>query len=86
MSADCSNFGASDFPFKTLSKKCFKIVCFFPLASRSGFRAAIASAMARSSVVFCNSMSADRIVMAASRLLGASAACVILLSFAAGDP
>ena len=58
--------------------------CFFPLASRSGFGAAISSAVARSSIVFCNSVSADRIVMAASRLLGATAACVILLSFAAG--
>ena len=56
----------------------------FPLASRSGFGAAIFSAFARSSSVFCNSVSADRIVMAASRLLGATAACVILLSFAAG--
>ena len=56
----------------------------FPLASRSGFGAAISSAFARSSSVFCNSASADRIVMAASRLLGATAACVILLSFAAG--
>ena len=34
--------------------------------------------------MLCNSVSADRIVMAASRLLGATAACVILLSFAAG--
>ena len=25
------NFGADDFPFKTLFKKCFKIVFFFPL-------------------------------------------------------
>ena len=39
---------------------------------------------ARSSIVFCNSVSADRIVMAASRLLGAAAACAILLSFATG--
>ena len=37
----------------------------------------------RSSVVFCNSVSADRIVMAVSRLLRAVAAFVILLSFAA---
>ena len=37
----------------------------------------------RSSIVFPNSVSADRIVVAASRLLGAAAACVILLSFAA---
>ena len=38
-----------------------------------------------SSIAFCNSVSADRIVVAASRLLGAAAACVILLSFAAED-
>ena len=35
-------------------------------------------------IAFCNSACADGIVMAASRLLGAAAACVILLSFAAG--
>ena len=50
-----------------------------------GFGAAISDAIARSSIVFCNSVSADRIVVAASRLLGAAAACVILLSFAAED-
>ena len=43
----------------------------------------ISDAVARSSIVFCNSVSADRIVMAASRLLRAVAAFVILLSFAA---
>ena len=58
---------------------------FVALASRSGFGAAISDALARSSIVFCNSVSADRIVVAASRLLGAAAACVILLSFAAED-
>ena len=57
---------------------------FFALASRSGFGAIISDAVARSSIVFCNSVSADRIVMAASRLLRAVAAFVILLSFAAG--
>ena len=41
-------------------------------------------AMARSSFVFCNSVSPDRTLMAASRLVGAAAACVILSSFAAG--
>ena len=56
---------------------------FFALASTSGFGAAISDTVARSSIVFCNSVSADRIVVAASRLLGAAAACVILLSFAA---
>ena len=58
---------------------------FFALASRSGFGAAISDPVARSSIVFCNSVSADRIVVAASRLLRAAAACVILLSFAAED-
>ena len=52
---------------------------FVALASRSGFGAAISDAIARSSIVFCNSVSADRIVVAASRLLVAAAACVILL-------
>ena len=51
----------------------------------SGFGATISDAVARSSIVFCNSVSADRIVMAASRLLRAVAAFVILLSFAAGS-
>ena len=54
---------------------------FSALASRSGFGAAICDTVARSSIVFCNSVSADRIVVALSRLLGAAAACVIVLSF-----
>ena len=60
---------------------------FFSLWRRdlSGFGAAISDAVARSSSVFCNSVSAHRIVMAALRLLRAAAACVILLSFAAGS-
>ena len=58
---------------------------FSALASRSGFGAAISDAVARSSLVFCNSASADRIVVAASRLLGAAPACVILLSCPAGS-
>ena len=45
---------------------------FSALASRSGLGAAIADAVACSSIVFCNSVSADRIVMAASRLLCAA--------------
>jgi hypothetical protein len=53
------------------------------LAPRSGFRAAISDAVARGSIVLCNSVSADRTVMAASRFLTAAAACVIRLSFAA---
>ena len=73
-----SILGARDFPSKNPFKKCFKIV-FFSLWRP------ISDAVARSSIVFCNSVSADRIVMAASRLLRAVAAFVILLSFAAGS-
>ena len=58
---------------------------FLALASRSGFGAAVSDVVARSSILICNSFSADRIVMAASRLLGAAAACVIVLYFAAGS-
>jgi len=83
LSADFLNFGASNFPFKSSFKKCCKIVFLSLWRRDSGFGAAIADAVARSSFVFCNSVSADRIVVAASRLLGAAAACVILLSFAA---
>ena len=82
LSVDFLHFGASDFLFKNPFKKCFKIF-FFALASRSGFGATITDAVVRSSIVFCNSVFADRIVMAASRLLRAVAAFVILLSFAA---
>ena len=81
--ADFLHFGASDFPSKNPFKKCFKIV-FFSLWRR-GFGATISDAVARSSIVFCNSVSADPIAMAASRLLRAVAAFVILLSFAAGS-
>ena len=55
---------------------------FFALASRCGFGATISDPVARSSIVFCNSVSADRLGMAASRLLLAFAACVMF--FAAG--
>ena len=73
------------FFLKILLKSASKL-SFFPLWRRdpSGFGAAISDPVARISIVFRNSVSADRIVMAASRLLGAAAACAILLSFAAG--
>ena len=45
----------------------------------------VSTVFARSSIVFCNSVSADRLVMASSRLLRAVAACVIPLSFPAGS-
>ena len=53
---------------------------FVAFTSRCGFGAAVSEAVARSSIGFCNSVAADRIVVAPSRLLGAAAACVILLS------
>ena len=49
---------------------------FAALASRSGLGAAVSEAVVRSSIVFCNSVAADLIVVAASRLLGGAAACV----------
>ena len=54
---------------------------FSAVASRFGFGAPVSGAVARGSIVFCNSVFADRNVMAASRLLLAAAARVILLSF-----
>ena len=57
---------------------------FSALASRSGFGVAISDAVALSSIVICNSVSADRIGVAASRLLAAAAACVILLGGGGG--
>ena len=44
-----------------------------------------ADILARSSIIFGNAAFADRIVLAASRLLGAAAACVKVLSFGAGN-
>ena len=83
LSADFLHFGASDFPSENAFKKVLQNRLFFALASRTGFGATISDAVVRSSVVFCNSVSADHIVMAVSRLLRAVAAFVILLSFAA---
>ena len=52
---------------------------FFLLGRRdpSGFGAAISDAVAHGSIVFCNAVSGDRIVIAVPRLLGAAAACAI---------
>ena len=84
LSADFLHFGGSNFPLKNSLSKVLQNRLFFVLASRPGFGATISDPVARSSIVFCNSVFADRIVMAASRLLGAAAACAILLSFATG--
>ena len=73
------------FLLKILLKSASKSSFFRSGVEIPGFGATISDAVARSSIVFCNSVSADRIVMAASRLLRAVAAFVILLSFAAGS-
>ena len=76
------HFGASDFPFKNAFESASKSSIF-----RSGVEIRFWSYNFRRRCalfsVFCNSVSADRIGMAASRLLLASAACV--MSFAAGS-
>ena len=77
-----SNLALAIFLFKIIFTSVSKP--FFVLEPRSGFGARISSAFARSSNVFCKSIPADRIVVAVLRLLGATPACVILVSFAAG--
>ena len=67
------------FPAKIPFKKGFKIRRFSYSASRSSFGAAICVALVRTSIVFCNSVSADRSGMAASRFLAAADACGILV-------
>ena len=77
---------AGYFPVKNSFDKYFKIF-FFALASRSGFGASISDAFAFNFACiffgFSKSVSADHIVMAVTRLLGAATACAILLAFAA---
>ena len=79
-------FSTEDFPFESPFKKCLKLVV-FPLWRRDPALelqiAAIFGAIARSSIVLCSSVSSDRSEAAASRLVPAAAACVILLRFAA---
>ena len=67
LSADFLNFGAGNFPFKFLLENASKS-SFFSLWRRDPVLElpALSDAVARSSIVFCNSVSADRIVMATS--------------------
>ena len=83
LSADFLNFGQFwrvRFSFQVCFKSASKS-SFFALVPGSGFGVAISDVAVRISIVFCNSVCA---VMVASRLLGAAAACVIVLSFAPG--
>ena len=81
------NFGVCNFPSKNPFKKCFKIV-FFSLWRRDHPVLELQFPTPLRVVLLCFAtqslrVSADHIVVAASRLLGAAAACVIPLSFAA---
>ena len=81
--------------FSILALVIFLLKILFKSASKSSFfslwrrdpvlELQFPTQLRRSSIVFCNSVTADRIAMAASRLLLATAAFVILLSFAAGS-
>ena len=64
------HFGASDFPSKNPFKKCVKKF-FFALASRSVLNLQFPMPLRVVLLCFCNSVSADRIVVAASLLLPA---------------
>ena len=72
--------------FKDLQNRAF--LCLFhlfsALASRSGFGpvascAVVHSCVVHNCIVFCNALSANRTVVAASRFLGATAACAMPL-------
>lgn len=73
------NFGADHFPSRIPFKRCFKMFLGGVLAQRSGLGSAISVAIARNSMVLCNSVSADGLAMAASRFLGVAGACVSIM-------
>ena len=74
------HFGADDFPFQISFTKCFKIIV-FPLSRRAPvLELQICVAALRTSIAFCNSVSADRSGMAASRFLAAATAGSIFFS------
>ena len=82
-----SHFGADHFLLKFLFKSASKS-SFFRLGVEIRFwscNLCSHCAIVRNSIVFCNSVSAGRSGMAASRFLAAAAACrILLMSFAAG--
>ena len=75
--ADFLHFGAHDFPFKNSFKKCFKIV-FFSLWRRDPVLELQFPTSLRVVLLCFAAVTVDRIGLAASRLLRAVAACVIL--------
>ena len=62
LAATFLHFVACDFPCENPLKKVLQNRYFLALASRSGFGAAISDALARNSIVFCTTGSADRTV------------------------
>ena len=74
-----------DFPIKLLIKKRFKIVIFLLWRRDPVLELQIVAVVCCHSIVFCNSVFADRSGMAASRFIVAAAACVILLCFGAAS-
>ena len=81
LSAAFLSFGAGVFPLDFLKVQDHFFFCF---GAEIWFWSYNFDDAARSSIALCNPASADGSVLAASRLFGAAAACVILLSFAAG--
>ena len=76
------HFGSANIPFQIPFKKRFKIVVFLLWRRNPVLELQIAAIVCCHSIAFCNSVSADRNVMAASRFIVAAAACV-LVRFAA---
>ena len=71
------------FSFPNFLEKVLQNRRFSAWASRSGFGAAVCVALVRTSIVFCNAVSADRSGMAAWKFLAAAPACGIPLFLAA---
>ena len=64
LAADFLNFGRDNFPFKIPFKKRFKIVIFLLWRRDPVLELQIVAVVCCHSIVFCNSVSADRIGMA----------------------
>ena len=77
------DFRRYNFPFEIPFEKRFKIVIFLLWRQDPVLDLQIAAVVCCHSILLCNSVSADRSEMAASRFIVAAAACVILLRFAA---
>ena len=84
LSADFLNFGDGAFPLQIPFKKCVKIVFYLLWRRDPVLELKFLTPLRVVLLCLATQSFANRNVVAASRLLGAAAACVILLSFAAG--